>query len=146
MLQDSSDVVVGAIQCFQQIMFNLNVVVGPRNAQAGRGLKRAPCRVVQLLNECFQVCTHNLHSPRRCGSLIAPGKSHPRDPAPAASFLTSSPALIVDARPRQLLTHMQAHPPVPAQVEPLSHNFHSSKTSTRPRARDRPPAPAETSG
>jgi len=53
MLQDCGHIVVGAIQHFQQIVLDLNVVVRPCYAQTRGSLKRAPRCIVQLLNQTF---------------------------------------------------------------------------------------------
>src|ERR1017187_1113054 len=124
-------------------MFNLNVIVGSRNAQASRGFKRSPRGIVQLLNECLQVCTHNRSSPLRCESLTGSDKLHLRDHAQAAWSLTSSRAPVADALPHRILTRRPAHLHGPKPAGPLFHSSHLSKTSATQQVRDKLPVPAE---
>jgi len=58
LLQDEGNVVVGTVDCLQQIVLDLNVVVGARKAESRCGLQGTASCIVQFADQRLQVQAH----------------------------------------------------------------------------------------
>ena len=85
-LENRNQVVVAAVEHFQQVVLDLHVVVCPCGAQGDGVVKCQPRCIIELVNQRLQVCAHSHSRPLTRESFTAPGTSHRRDRARAAGF------------------------------------------------------------